>query len=190
MARRALRVAVLAPFVAVLGGCSTDAPDAVRVPEPVVAEPTTTATEPTTTTTEAPPETTTTVASEPEPVAEPITCPGYGHPLHHLTCDEAATRANPSADAPSPQARTTRPAAAPRRASGGTPPEYVKQCESGGDYGAVNPNGHYGAWQFSQGTWNSVGGTGRPDQASPAEQDRRAAMLWDGGRGASHWACA
>lgn len=84
--------------------------------------------------------------------------------------------------------RTTILAKTPRSTSG-TPPEYVKQCESGGDYTAVNPNGHYGAWQFSQSTWNSVGGTGRPDQASPAEQDKRAAILWNGGKGASHWSC-
>lgn len=77
-----------------------------------------------------------------------------------------------------------------QRASGPTPPEYIKQCESGGDYTAVNPNGHYGAWQFSMSTWRSVGGTGRPDQASPAEQDYRASILWDNGRGASHWECA
>lgn len=78
----------------------------------------------------------------------------------------------------------------PRTGTGSMPPDYIKQCESGGNYSAVNSNGHYGAWQFSQGTWNSVGGTGRPDQASPAEQDYRASILWDNGAGAGHWACA
>lgn len=58
--------------------------------------------------------------------------------------------------------------------------------ESGGDYGAVNPNGHYGKYQFDQQTWESVGGTGRPDQASPAEQDRRAAKLY-ASRGGQPW---
>lgn len=74
--------------------------------------------------------------------------------------------------------------------SGPVPPRYISDCESGGDPQAVNPNGHYGKWQFSQSTWESVGGTGRPDRASEAEQDYRASILWDNGRGASHWTCA
>lgn len=134
-----------------------------------------------------PPETTTTTEAP-----EPITCPGYGHPTHHLSCDEAAAavarRAPVDYDVPSPQSRSTGRGSEP--AGGDTPPDSVKQCESGGSYTAVNPNGHYGAWQFSQSTWESVGGTGRPDHASPAEQDRRAAILWNGGAGASHWECA
>ena len=109
-------------------------------------------------------------------------------PHTHGTIARASTPHSHDAAAPyeSPRAAGERPATS----GGGTPPDYVRQCESGGDYGAVNPNGHYGAWQFSQSTWESVGGTGRPDQASPAEQDRRAAILWDGGNGASHWQCA
>jgi hypothetical protein len=105
----------------------------------------------------------------------------------------AAARQAPRRQASAPASSSRRqaaPAAAPRRAGGSTPPEYVKQCESGGNYQAVNPNGHYGAWQFSQATWNGVGGTGRPDQASPAEQDHRAAILWNNGAGAGNWACA
>ena len=73
--------------------------------------------------------------------------------------------------------------------SGSLPPKYVSDCESGGNPRAVNPNGHYGKWQFSQSTWESVGGTGRPDHASEAEQDYRASILWDNGDGASHWEC-
>jgi hypothetical protein len=37
----------------------------------------------------------------------------------------------------------------------------IKACESGGNYGAVNPNGHYGAYQFDKDTWQSVGGSGK-----------------------------
>ena len=51
------------------------------------------------------------------------------------------------------------------------------QCESGGDYGAVSPEGYGGAYQFDQSTWESVGGSGSPAEASPAEQDQRAQML-------------
>lgn len=58
--------------------------------------------------------------------------------------------------------------------------------ESGGNYRAVNPNGHYGKYQFDQQTWESVGGSGRPDQAAPPEQDRRAAILYSQ-RGGQPW---
>jgi hypothetical protein len=74
-------------------------------------------------------------------------------------------------------------------ATGSLPPKYVSDCESGGNPRAVNPNGHYGKWQFSQSTWESVGGTGRPDHASEAEQDYRASILWNNGRGAGNWEC-
>lgn len=63
---------------------------------------------------------------------------------------------------------------------------YIREHESGGDYRAVNSAGYYGAYQFDQQTWESVGGSGRPDQASPEEQDRRAAML-KAQRGSSPW---
>lgn len=58
--------------------------------------------------------------------------------------------------------------------------------ESGGNYRAVNPNGHYGKYQFDLQTWGSVGGTGNPINASPAEQDKRAAMLY-ARRGGRPW---
>lgn len=63
----------------------------------------------------------------------------------------------------------------------------VRNCESGGDYGAVSANGTYrGAYQFDRQTWASVGGSGDPAAASPDEQDRRAATLYVR-RGTSAW---
>jgi septal ring factor EnvC (AmiA/AmiB activator) len=57
--------------------------------------------------------------------------------------------------------------------------ERIAQCESGGDPRAVSASGQYrGKYQFDQGTWEGVGGTGDPAAASEAEQDRRAAMLY------------
>ncbi len=39
----------------------------------------------------------------------------------------------------------------------------LRQCESGGNYAAVSPGGHYrGAYQFSPSTWNSVAGRHYP----------------------------
>ncbi|MEZ5232142.1 MAG: transglycosylase family protein [Acidimicrobiales bacterium] len=58
-------------------------------------------------------------------------------------------------------------------------------CESGGNYQAIGGGGLYrGAYQFSIPTWESVGGTGDPAAASPAEQDYRARLLYErSGRG-------
>lgn len=54
----------------------------------------------------------------------------------------------------------------------------LAECESGGNPRAVNPAGYYGLYQFSVPTWNSVGGSGMPHHASPAEQTHRAQILY------------
>ena len=53
----------------------------------------------------------------------------------------------------------------------------LRQCESGNNYQANTGNGYYGAYQFSQSTWNGLGYPGRPDQESPAMQDKAAMQL-------------
>jgi Transglycosylase-like domain len=62
----------------------------------------------------------------------------------------------------------------------------IRSCESGGDYSIDTGNGFYGAYQFDLGTWGSVGGSGLPSDASPREQDERAAALYRE-RGPSPW---
>jgi transglycosylase-like protein len=65
--------------------------------------------------------------------------------------------------------------------------ESIASCESGGDPEAVSPDGSYmGLYQFDQGTWESVGGTGSPIEASAAEQTYRAALLYSQS-GSSPW---
>jgi soluble lytic murein transglycosylase-like protein len=65
--------------------------------------------------------------------------------------------------------------------------EAIAACESGGDPAAVGGGGAYrGKYQFSPETWASVGGSGDPVDAPEAEQDRRAAMLYERD-GAGHW---
>lgn len=66
--------------------------------------------------------------------------------------------------------------------------EALAECESGGNPRAVNPNGHYGLYQFSLSTWASVGGSGNPIDAHPAEQTYRAQVLYMRA-GASQWSC-
>ena len=69
-----------------------------------------------------------------------------------------------------------------------TPPhlQAIAACESGGNPSTSTGNGFYGKYQFTQETWQSVGGTGNPAAASEAEQDRRAAMLY-AREGSSPW---
>jgi|GEM_PF-925576 len=62
----------------------------------------------------------------------------------------------------------------------------IRQRESGGNYAENTGNGYYGAYQFTIGTWESVGGHGLPSNASPAEQDMRAQMLY-AERGCEPW---
>ncbi|MFB4313069.1 transglycosylase family protein [Actinomadura sp. 21ATH] len=65
----------------------------------------------------------------------------------------------------------------------------LAECESGGNPKAVNPAGYYGLYQFSMQTWGSVGGKGKPSDASPAEQTYRAQMLYNkvNGRWQGQW---
>lgn len=63
----------------------------------------------------------------------------------------------------------------------------IAACESGGDPEAVSSDGTYrGKYQFDQGTWESVGGSGDPAAAPEAEQDYRAALLYSEA-GSSPW---
>jgi hypothetical protein len=68
----------------------------------------------------------------------------------------------------------------------------IRKYESGGNYRALNSSsGASGAYQFMDGTWQSV--TGLPGKAmnySPAQQDAAFWKLWNNGRGASHWVTA
>lgn len=60
-------------------------------------------------------------------------------------------------------------------------PTSVIECESGGDYGAVNPAGYYGAYQFDQQTWDAYAPEGyqgvNPASAPPSVQDAAAASV-------------
>lgn len=97
---------------------------------------------------------TTTVTVEPEPTTVPTTAP------------PETTRPRPVVTFP-PRSSTL---------------ASIRACESGGDYTINTGNGYYGAYQFSLSTWQSVGGSGYPHLASPAEQDMRAQIMIDSGR--------
>ncbi|CAM5664600.1 hypothetical protein SALBM135S_00105 [Streptomyces alboniger] len=63
----------------------------------------------------------------------------------------------------------------------------LARCESGGRPGAVDASGTYGGlYQFDTQTWQSLGGSGRPQNAPASEQTYRAKKLYVQ-RGASPW---
>jgi hypothetical protein len=106
----------------------------------------------------------------------------------------------PSAvDAPKLHAQASRTAraamrqlAAKRRASlpkVSVPPQMasIAQCESHGNPRSIGGGGLYrGKYQMTYSIWASVGGKGDPAAASEAEQDRRAALLYNRS-GAGQW---
>jgi peptidoglycan hydrolase CwlO-like protein len=89
--------------------------------------------------------------------------------------------------------REQQQAAVDKRGPGGpwAIPWAIVQCESGGQNLPPNYAGASGYYQFIPSTWRGMGGsTPHAYLASKAEQDRLAAKLWNGGRGASNWDCA
>jgi len=126
---------------------------------------TTTTTAPPTTTTTAPPTTTTTTAP---PTTTTTTAP------------PPPTEVDPPPD------------------TGGTlgdPYNYASwdalaECESGGNWQINTGNGYYGGLQFSLSSWQGVGGTGYPHEASRETQIAMGIRLWEGG-GWGQWpACS
>ncbi|MFP3394815.1 ubiquitin-like domain-containing protein [Brevibacterium sp. H602] len=67
----------------------------------------------------------------------------------------------------------------------------VAKCESNFNPRAVNKsnNAHFGLFQFKLQTWQSMGGSGNPVDASPREQFERAKKL-QAAAGWGQWACA
>lgn len=90
---------------------------------------------------------------------------------------EIGTRARPVVVAPAAPAG----GGASYRVDGGIPESVwvaLAQCESGGRASVISAGGRFhGLYQFSVATWNSVGGTGLPSQATPYEQRYRAVRL-------------
>jgi len=113
-----------------------------------------------------------------------------------VVSEETVTEPTPRILAVGTKAPAPRPAAAsggssaPRQGTGGADSlnwPALARCESGGNPRAVSPNGRYhGLYQFAQATWNSVGGSGVPSQASPDEQTYRAKVLYNRS-GAGQW---
>jgi len=65
--------------------------------------------------------------------------------------------------------------------------DRIAQCESGGNWHANTGNGYYGGLQFSLGTWQAYGGSGRPDQNSREQQIAVAERVRDASGGYGAW---
>lgn len=71
---------------------------------------------------------------------------------------------------------------------GQLPPCWVLNRESHGNPLAENPSSTAsGLWQFLDSTWAGYAGVSHASHASPLSQNERAASLWAGGAGCSHW---
>jgi LysM repeat protein len=55
--------------------------------------------------------------------------------------------------------------------------DRLAECESNGDWSINTGNGYYGGLQFALSSWEWVGGSGYPHEASKAEQIARAEIL-------------
>jgi hypothetical protein len=87
----------------------------------------------------------------------------------------------PATEPASTSSTTTTTTAPTTSYSSGAVSSSTVQCESGGDYSAVNPAGYYGAYQFDQSTWDAYAPSGyqgvNPAEAPPAVQDAAAANV-------------
>ena len=109
----------------------------------------------------------------PAPVAAPAVA---SVPAATTTTTAAPTPAPAPVPTPAPPAAVAQPAASSYAPASGDWAE-LRQCESGGDYSDNTGNGYYGAYQFSLGTWQSIGYSGLPSDAAPAVQDQAAQQL-------------
>jgi hypothetical protein len=101
------------------------------------------------------------------PVPAPVT---QGLPVNNGMIAAVQTVVAPTPTAPTPTAPV---------ASGGAGGVWLqlRECESGDNYQANTGNGFYGAYQFSEATWQNLGYPGRPDLEPSGMQDQAAVRL-------------
>ena len=88
----------------------------------------------------------------------------------------------PVVEAPAPVATQSsyqrpQPQVATPAVSGGSVWDQLAQCEAGGNWAINTGNGYYGGLQFNLSSWQAVGGSGLPSDASREEQIMRGEML-------------
>lgn len=88
----------------------------------------------------------------------------------------------PAAEAPAPVASQSsyqrpKPQVAAPAIAGGSVWDQLAQCEAGGNWAINTGNGFYGGLQFTISSWQAVGGSGLPSDASREEQIMRGQAL-------------
>jgi LysM repeat protein len=76
-----------------------------------------------------------------------------------------------------PAVRTSAPRVAAAPVASGSVWDQLAACEAGGNWAINTGNGYYGGLQFTVSSWQAVGGTGLPSDASRDEQIQRGEML-------------
>ncbi|HLG68004.1 MAG TPA: transglycosylase family protein [Acidimicrobiales bacterium] len=96
---------------------------------------------------------------------------------YFLTVSAQAAQAAASRAQLATAASASSAAAPAASAASGSVWAALRNCESGGNYADDTGNGFYGAYQFSLGTWQSLGYSGLPSDAPPSVQDAAARQL-------------
>lgn len=97
--------------------------------------------------------------------------------IQATTSSTTTTTSTTIAPKPIPRVVTTVPSSEIKVATGDIW-EALRNCESGGNYSTNTGNGYYGAYQFSEATWNSMGtGYAFAHLAPPDIQDDAARRL-------------
>lgn len=97
-------------------------------------------------------------------------------PVNQTITPPTPTEAS-SAAAPAPARHVSAPAATNFAPGNGSVWDELAACESGGNWAINTGNGFYGGLQFTLSTWQSLGGSGLPSDASREEQIARAEAL-------------
>jgi LysM repeat protein len=90
---------------------------------------------------------------------------------------EPAVAAPAAARSVTPASVRNAPRAAAPAVTGGSVWDQLAGCEAGGNWSINNGNGYYGGLQFTVSSWQAVGGSGLPSDASRDEQIQRGEML-------------
>lgn len=104
--------------------------------------------------------------------------------LYQIKQEQIAAEQAEAAAAAETTTTTTETTTTTTDSSGYAIPEYIVECESGGDYTAQNPSGAYGAYQIMPETAAAYG----CDLSTPAGQDACAAKIY-ADVGTSAWVC-
>ena len=116
-------------------------------------------------------------------VTTTASAPTASAPTHHTSSSSSGTSGSSSGTTHRPTTTSSPPSSPPQpkppttKKGSGLNWAALAQCESGGNPHMVD-GPYYGLYQFSLGTWRSVGGKGLPSNASSAEQTYRAKLLY------------